>query len=70
MKISFLFSFFSALNQYFPHIPYVASKKKGFEVVVIRLVMCRVVFDLIRALLGLFQAFFIKFLGFLEKRSS
>jgi hypothetical protein len=28
MKISeFFFSFFSTLNQYFPHIPYVASKK-------------------------------------------
>jgi hypothetical protein len=27
MKISdFFFSFFSTLNQYFPHIPYVASK--------------------------------------------
>jgi hypothetical protein len=23
------FSFFSSLNQYFPHIPYVASKKAG-----------------------------------------
>jgi hypothetical protein len=27
MKISDFFSFFSTLNQYFPHMPYVASKK-------------------------------------------
>jgi hypothetical protein len=25
------FSFFPSLNQYFPHIPYVASKKQGFS---------------------------------------
>jgi hypothetical protein len=31
MKISEKkFSFFSTLNQYFPHIPYVASKKQKF----------------------------------------
>jgi hypothetical protein len=31
MKISkIFFSFFLSLNQYFPHIPYVASKKQNF----------------------------------------
>jgi hypothetical protein len=31
MKISNFFSFFSSLNQYFPHIPYVASKKMNLK---------------------------------------
>jgi hypothetical protein len=30
MKISDFFKFFSTLNQYFPHIPCVASKKGNF----------------------------------------
>jgi hypothetical protein len=32
MKIGdFFFSFFASINQYFPHIPYVAARKKAWS---------------------------------------